>query len=66
MVHGSRFWAVNLFNVGTMTQEEILCHLYELRDLYKKEKINAATREYNIYYAGSVDAIEKAIKKIKS
>jgi hypothetical protein len=49
-----------------MTQEEILCLLYELRDLYKKEKINAATREYNIYYAGSVDAIEKAIKKIKS
>ena len=48
-----------------MTQEEILCFLYELRDLYKKEKINAATREYNIYYAGSVDAIEKAIKKIK-
>ena len=49
-----------------MTQEEILCLLYELRDLYKKEKINAATREYNIYYAGSVDAIEKAIKKIKT
>ena len=37
--------------------------MYELRDLYKKEKKNAATREYNIYYAGSVDAIEKAIKK---
>jgi hypothetical protein len=49
-----------------MTQEEILSHLYELRDLYKKENHNAATREYDIYYAGSVDAIEKAIKKIKS
>ena len=49
-----------------MTESEILCHLYELRDLYKEEKKNAETREYNIYYAGSVDAIEKAIKKIKS
>ena len=49
-----------------MTKEEILCHLYELRDLYKTERKNAATREYSIYYTGSVDGIEKAIKKIKS
>ena len=49
-----------------MIQEEILCHLYELRDLYKTERRNAATREYSIYYTGSLDGIEKAIKKIKS
>ena len=49
-----------------MTQEEILCHLYELRDLYKTEKKNAATREYSIYYTGIVEGIEKAIKKIES
>lgn len=49
-----------------MTQKEILCHLYELRDLYRGEKKNASTREYDIYYAGSVDAIEKVIKKMHS
>ena len=29
----------------------------------ENEKKNAVTQEYDIYYAGSVDAIEKAIKK---
>lgn len=43
---------------------EMLCHLYELRDLYREERKNAKTREYYIYYKGCVDAIEKIIKKV--
>lgn len=37
-----------------------------LLELYRDAKKNAATREYNIYYAGAVDAISKAIKKLES
>lgn len=49
-----------------MTQEEILSYLYELRDKFKKEAKNAMTRDYHIWKQGSLDAIEKVIKKINS
>lgn len=46
--------------------EQALALLYNLLDLYKVEKKNAQTKEYNIYYCGAVDAISKAIRKLKS
>lgn len=46
--------------------EDAIVTLKVLLELYKNEKKNAATKEYNIYYAGAVDAISKAIKKLES
>lgn len=46
--------------------EQAIITLKILLELYKVEKKNAATKEYNIYYAGAVDAISKAIKKLES
>lgn len=40
--------------------------LKTLLESYRHYKKNAVTREYNIYYAGAVDAISKAIKKLES
>jgi hypothetical protein len=46
--------------------EDAIVTLKVLLESYKNEKKNAATKEYNIYYAGAVDAISKAIKKLES
>lgn len=45
-------------------EADVIVTLKQMQEEYRKEKKNAATREYNIYYAGAVDAISKAIKKI--
>lgn len=46
--------------------EEAIVTLRLLLETYRDAKKNAATKEYNIYYAGAVDAISKAIKKLES
>lgn len=45
---------------------EVLDVLKTLKEEFQMKKKESATREYNIYYAGAVDAISTAIKKLNS
>lgn len=46
--------------------DEAIITLRLMLETYRDAKKNVATKEYNIYYAGAVDAISKAIKKLES
>lgn len=46
--------------------DEVLDVLKTLKEEYQTKKKESATREYNIYYAGAVDAISSVIKKLSS
>lgn len=46
--------------------DEAIITLRLMLETYRDAKKNAATKEYSIYYAGAVDAISKAIKKLES
>lgn len=45
-------------------EADVIGTLKQMQEEYRKYKKNAVTREYNIYYAGAVDAISRAIKKL--
>lgn len=47
-------------------ETDVIATLKRMQEEYRKYKKNAVTREYNIYYAGAVDAISRAIKKLNS
>lgn len=47
-------------------EANVIDTLKQMQEEYRKHKKNAVTREYNIYYAGAVDAISKAIKKLNT
>ena len=49
-----------------MTEEEVINILSELQKFYQKEKRDAMTKEYSIYYEGHVNALRVAINKISS
>lgn len=47
-------------------ETDVIATLIQMLEGYRKRKKHAATKEYNIYYAGAVDAISKAIKRLNS
>ena len=49
MVHGSRFWAVNLFNVGTMTKEEYQKYAHVKLTDEQMEELEDRYFEHDVY-----------------
>lgn len=47
-------------------ETDVIVTLQQMLEEYRKYKKNAVTREYNIYYTGAVDAVSRAIKKLRS
>ena len=46
-------------------ETDVIGTLNQMLKEYRRERDYAATKEYKMYYAGAVEAIGRAIKKLK-
>ncbi len=47
-------------------EKDVISTLNQMLKEYRRERDYAATKEYKMYYAGAVEAIDRAIKKFKT